>query len=217
MKITNKIIRFILIIFLTPGCNINNQPDIFDYGNVENGTYINKYFDFNIKLPEDWVVQSREQTENIANTGKKLVAGDDEKMKAVIKASEINTANLLAVFQYELGSSVEYNPNIMIVAESVKNAPGIKNGSDYLFQARRMIQQGQFKYDYLSENFENENINETEFYKMDAYLNYMGLEIKQIYYSTVLKGFSFNLIISYISDEQKEILLKSINSMIFKK
>jgi hypothetical protein len=48
-------------------------------------------------------------------------------------------------------------------------------------------------------------------------LNYMGLEIKQIYYSTVLKGFSFNVIVSYISDEQKEILLKSINSMSFKK
>ena len=52
---------------------------------------------------------------------------------------------------------------------------------------------------------------------MDAHLNYMGLEIKQIYYSTVLKGFSFIVIISYISDEQKETLLNSINSMTFKK
>jgi hypothetical protein len=217
MNTLSKIIGFIFISILTPCCNSNSQPDNFDYGHVENGKYVNDYFDCNIKLPEAWVVQSKEQTENLANTGRKLVVGDDDKMQAALKASEINTANLLAVFQYELGSAVEYNPNIMIVAESVKNAPGIKNGSDYLFQAKRVIQQGQFKYDYLSETFENEKINGTEFYKMDAQLNYMGLEIKQIYYSTVLKGFSFNLIISYNSEEQKEILLTSINSMIFKK
>ncbi|MGB8490018.1 MAG: hypothetical protein WCE64_03085 [Bacteroidales bacterium] len=217
MKNSSKIIGLILIIILTSSRKSNSQPDNFDYGHVENGIYQNDYFDFNIKLPVNWVVQSKEQTENIANTGKKLVAGDDENMKAAIKASEINTANLLAVFQFELGSAVEYNPNIMIVAESVKYAPGIKNGSDYLFQARRMIEQGQFKYDYLSEKFENEKINEIEFYKMDAKLNYMGLNIKQVYYSTVLKGFSLNVIISYISDEQKETLLNSINSMKFKK
>lgn len=217
MKISIKTFGFILIIFMSSSYNSNSQPDNFDYGHVENGIYQNDYFYFNIKLPVDWVVQSKEQTDNIANTGKKLFAGDDENMKAVIKAYEINIANLLDVFQYELGSAVEYNPNIMIVAESVKNIPGIKNGSDYLFQARRMIQQGQFKYDYLSEKFDNETINETDFYKMDARLNYMGLEIKQMYYSTVLKGFSFNVIISYISDEQKEILLESVNSMVFKK
>lgn len=217
MKKTIKIIGIILIIFSTAGCNTNNQMDNFDYGHIENGIYVNDFFDFSIKLPESWVVQSREQTENIANEGKKIVAGDDEKMKAVINAYDINTANLLAAFQYELGSAVEYNPNIMIIAESIKNAPGIKNGSDYLFQARRLIQQGQFKYDYISENFENEKINETEFYKMDAHINYMGLQIKQIYYSTVLKGFSFNIIISYVSDEQKEILQNSIKTIKFKK
>ncbi len=206
-----------VIIIISSTLTANSQSDNFDYGRVENGIYQNKYFDFSIKLPVDWVVQSREQTENLANAGKKLLAGDDENMKAVIKASEVNTANLLAVFQYQLGSAVAYNPNIMIVAENVKNYPGIKKGSDYLFQARRLLQQGNFKYDYLSEEFDNEKINTTDFYKMEAHLNYMGLEIKQIYYSTVLMGFSFNVIVSYVSDEQKKMLLESLNSMSFKK
>lgn len=217
MEISKKIIGLILIIILFSFCSNNSQPDNFDYGHVENGIYLNDYFNFKIKLPVDWVVQSKEQTENLANTGKKLIAGDNDNMKAAIKASEINTAYLLSVFQYELGSAVEYNSNIMIVAESLKNAPGIKNGSDYLFQSRRILEQGQFKYDYLSEKFESEKIDEIEFYKMDAYVNYMGLEIKQIYYSTVYKGFSLSVILSYISDEQKEILLNSLNSMTFKK
>jgi len=224
MKISIKAFGLLLIIIALSGCNNNNNnnndnrlPDNFDYGHVENGVYQNEYFDFSMKLPDDWVVQSKEQTEYIANTGKKIAAGDDKNLQAVVKASDISSANLLAVFQYEVGSAVEYNPAILIVAENVKNAPGIKNGSDYLFQARRLLQQAHYKYDYLSEDFDKERINESDFYKMEARINTLGLEITQIYYSTVLKGFSFNVIISYISDEQKKILLESINTMKFKK
>lgn len=202
-------------------CNDNNndkkQSDNFDYGYVENDIYTNEFFGATVNLPEAWIVQSKEQVENISNTGKNLIAGDNDNLKAAIKASEINSVNLLAAFENELGAAVDYNPSIMIIAENIKNLPGIKNGSDYLFQARRLIQQGQVKYDYLSENFEREIINETEFYKMKAEINYMGIEINQIYYSSIIKGFSFNVIISYVSDEQKEVLLKSLNSLKFKK
>jgi hypothetical protein len=165
----------------------------------------------------NWLVQSKEQTEHIANRGKKLIAGDDDNMKAVIAASEINIANLLAAFQYEVGSAVEFNPSIMLVAENIKNAPGVKKGSDYLFQAKRILENAQFKYDYLSKEFENEAIGGAEFYKMYARLNHMGLEIKQIYYSTILNKFSFNVIISYVSDKQKKELIKAINTMKFKR
>ncbi len=215
MKFSSKMIGFILIVMMTSSCKSKSQLDDFDYGQVENGIYQNEYFGFSMTLPVDWVVQSQEQRENIVNTGKKMVAGDDENIKSAMKASEVNSANLLAVFQYELGAPVDQNPNVMIIAESVKNAPGIKNGSDYLFQARRMLQQGHFKYDYISEEFEREIFNDIEFYRMDTRINHMGLEVKQEYYSTVLKGFGFNVIISYITDEQKEILLNSLQSMIF--
>ena len=103
----------------------------------------------------------------------------------------------------------------MIIAENIKNAPGIKNGSDYLFQAKRLIQQTQLKYEYLSEKFDLEKINEVEFYKMNTRVNYLDLDIKQEYYSTVLNGFSLNFIISYISDDQKEVLISSINLLTF--
>lgn len=217
MKKTLNWIVTILIIVLFSNCASNGKPDNFDYGSVTDNVYTNDFFKCKIKLPENWIIQSKEQTERLADMGKDLVAGEDKKLETVIKASEINTANLLAVFQYELGSAVEYNPNIMIVAENVTNAPGIKKGSDYLFQSRRLLNQSQFQYDYLSEDFEDEMINGTEFFKMDAHMNYMGLEIKQIYYSTIMSGFSFNVIVSYVNDDQKKVLLESINSMTFEK
>jgi hypothetical protein len=204
MKKTFNWIGTILIIVLFTNCASNGKPENFDYGSVNDNVYTNDFFKCNIKLPEDWIVQSKEQTERLADMGKDLVAGDDKKLESVIKASEINTANLLAVFQHELGSAVDYNPNIMIVAENVTNAPGIKNGSDYLFQSRRFLKQSQLQYDYLSEEFESETINGTEFHVMDAHMNYMGLDIKQIYYSTITSGFSFNVIVSYINDDQKK-------------
>lgn len=206
---------FFLLTITAIGCKTQGKPIDFDYGHVENSKYVNSYFDFEITIPTDWIVQTKEQMDNMAKTGAELVVGDDSKLKAVVKASEINSANLLAVYQYERGSAVEYNPSFVLVAENIINAPGIKIGSDYLFQSRRLLEQSQFKYDYIDKEFTKEIINGTEFYKMNAEINYMGLNIKQIYYSTIVDRFSFNVIISFINDQQKLDLLKSINSMKF--
>ena len=201
---------------IATSCKTQDKPADFDYGRVENNHYVNHFFECEITLPEDWVIQTKEQVENLSKTGKDLIAGDDANMKAVVKASEVNVANLLAVYQFEVGSSVEYNPSIMLIAENVKNSPGIKNGSDYLFQARKMLGQSQIKYDHLDEQFAKEAINGTDFYKMNAEIHLRDLDIKQIYYSTVLKRFTFNMIISFINDQQKQDLLKAINSTKFK-
>ncbi|MCH7774894.1 MAG: hypothetical protein IH784_10910 [Bacteroidetes bacterium] len=215
MKINLLGILFLTII--TIGCNSHDKPKDFDYGRVENSKYINSFFDFEITLPPDWVIQNKEQTENLAEVGKDLVAGDDKNMKAILKASEINSATLLAVFQYEVGAAVEYNPKFMIVAENLKNAPGIKTGSDYLFHSRKLLKQSQIQYDYIDDEFKKEVINNQEFYLMNLSINYMGLNIKQVYYSTIQNGFSMSTIISFINDEQKNELEKVINSMTFNK
>ena len=211
MKISSLLT--ILLILNGVSCKTQDNPMDFDYGRVESNKYVNSYFGFEIKLPIDWIIQSKEQLANTFETGKKLVAGDDSNMKAVIKASEVNTANLLAVNQYPKGAAVEYNPSIVIIAENVKNAPGIIKGSDYLFHARRLMMQSQFKYDYLDEQFEKEIISGIDFYKMNAGIKYLGLDIKQVYYTTVLKGFSLSIIISFNNDKQKEELLNSIKSI----
>ncbi|MCX6238486.1 MAG: hypothetical protein NTY07_13165 [Bacteroidia bacterium] len=105
----------------------------------------------------------------------------------------------------------------MLVAENLKNAPGIKNGSDYLFQSRKLLKQSQIQYDYIDEEFKKEIIDNQEFYLMNCSINYMGLNIKQKYYSTIQNGFCLSVIISFIDDEQKNVLEKIINSMEFNK
>lgn len=214
VKFSISVILF-LTIFMTI-CNSQDNPMDFDYGRIENSQYVNSFFGFEITLPTDWIVQTKEQMEDMTNRGKALVAGDDSNMKAVLKASEINTANLLSVFQFERGSAVEYNPSFSIIVENIKNLPGIKTGNEYLFQAKKLMEQSQLKYDYIDKEFSKEVVNGTDFYKMNAEIKYMGLDIKQIYFVTIQKGFSFVVITTFINDQQKQDLLKSIYSMQFK-
>jgi len=217
MKTRINLIAIALFTLLAVSCSNDSQPKDFDYGTVENNTYQNSFFDFKIDLPTDWVVQTREQLENLAEVGKELVAGDNKNMKAAIKASEINSANLLAVFKYEVGAAVDYNPNFMLVAENLKNAPGIKTGSDYLFQTRKLLKQAQVQYSSIDEEFKKEMINGQEFYLMNASIDYLGLSINQAYYSTIKDGFCVSAIISFADDKQKMDLEKVINSISFSK
>lgn len=212
-----NLLSIILFALIASECYCQSKPVDFDYGRIENSKYLNSYFDFEITIPASWIIQNREQMDKMAKAGKDLVVGDDTNLRAAIKASEINTANLLVVYQYERGSAVDYNPGIVIVAENIQDYPGIKTGSDYLFQVRKLLDQSQVKYDYIDKETSREVINRIDFYKMNAGIIMMGTDIKQVYYSTVMRGFSLNIIISFINDEQKNDLLALINSIKFNK
>lgn len=214
-----KLLALLVLPALFYCCNTQSKQKKekdFDYGRVENGTYVNSYFNFTMKLPEGWVVQTKEQMEEMIARGKDIMTGNDSNLKAAVKASEVNTANLLAAFQYERGAAVDYNPNLAIVAENIKNFPGIKSGKEYLFQTRKIMEQSQLKYDHIDNIFEKEIIGKADFYKMNADIKYMGLNLKQVYYSTIVDGFSLIVIISYANDEQKQMLQNSIRTMEFK-
>jgi hypothetical protein len=211
-------IRFTEILFLllaSATTYTQAQTANFDYGKVENNKYINAYFNFEMPVPSNWFIQSKEATKNMMETGKKMVAGDDENLQAVFDASEINSAFLLTVFKYEQGAAVEFNPSISIIAENLKNYSGIKSGADYLFHTSRILAQSQVKYEHIDKEFVKEVINGTDFYTMHAEMNFMGQNIKQIYYSAIIKGFSFDVIISYADEDQKNELLSLINAMKF--
>ncbi|GAO29652.1 hypothetical protein JCM15548_11864 [Geofilum rubicundum JCM 15548] len=196
-------------------CTSSGKPKDFDYGHAQNNKYLNSFFGLEVSLPEDWVVQSKEQFEDIAKLGKDIAVGDDENLKAVVEASEVNSANLLAVFKYEMGAPVDYNPSFMLVAENLKNAPGVKNGGDYLFQTRKLLKLSQIQYDHIDEAFTREMINNQEFYHMNCTINYMGFIIHQKYYSTIQNGFCLSAIISFVDEEQRNDLEQVVNAMVF--
>lgn len=205
----------ILLVLFLAACAGEDKPKGFDYGKVENDKYVNTYFGFEIDVPENWAVQDQEQVDALNDMGSELVAGDDEGMKAVLEASKVNVANLLVAYEHELGAMVDFNPSIIIVAENIKNYPGIKTGKEYLFNAKKLLLQSQLQYDYIDDDFKKETIDGVDFYIMNSEANYAGLSINQTYYSTVMNGFSLSFIYTFNNDEQEKQLSETLHSLDF--
>jgi hypothetical protein len=90
---------------LLGGCE-KKASDEIDFGTVENSTYRNNYFGMSMKIPVEWSVQGQEIQKKIMDVGAKMASGDDKNLKAAIKASELQTVNLLAVFKHPVGTPV---------------------------------------------------------------------------------------------------------------
>jgi len=209
-----KKIIYLLIASLFFNCSNpkKNLPDNFDFGKTENGLYKNDYFNMEISFNPNWAVQDKQAVNNIVEKGNELITGNDKTFDSAVKAAQVNTAYLLTIFKHEVGAAVEYNPSLMLVAENIKNFPGIKNGKDYLFHAKKILKQTQLPYSFNKEVFEKE-IDNSKFYIMEAELDYMGKTIIQQYISTVNKGFSLSFIISYTTEEEKNELYEVINNI----
>jgi hypothetical protein len=197
------------------GCQGQQNSVPFDFGRFQKNIYSNSFFNLTMTVPDGWILQSRETTEDLVKEGRKLVAGEDKNLESAIESAEINTAHLFVIYQYEIGAAVDYNPSLTLVAENLKNVPGVKTGADYLFHVRRLLSQAQLKYDHIDKEFRQVDINGMTFFQMNANIHYLGYDIKQKYYTTLLKGFSLSMIISYVDGEQESILEESIDSMTF--
>jgi len=209
-----KKIVYVFVSFLLLSCvnKAKNLADHFDYGMVEKGVYKNRFFEFTIPVHEDWVIQNKEQINRIVTEGTKLIAGDDKNMEAVLKASEVNTAYLLSVFKYEIGAPVDYNPSFMIIAENISDTPGIKRGSDYLFQLKKILEQAQIAYTFPKEVYRKQ-ISETSFDVLEAQINLMGKTVTQDYISCVKNGFSLSFAATYSNEEEKVQLYEMIDRL----
>ncbi|GAL85575.1 conserved hypothetical protein [Sporocytophaga myxococcoides] len=213
--------RFLGVVFLSIisfTFSFAQKSKNFDYGTLKDDSiYTNSYFNLKMDIPSSWHVQSKEEVKQIMKSGENLVTGDDEKLKALVKAAEITTANFLTVLKYERGAPVDFNPSFILMAENISSSPGIKSGADYLFHTRKFMKQTQLNYKLTDEDFKSEVFGGKTFHKMHAEIDYSGVLIQQDYYATIINGFCLSFISSYIDEEQNAELLKIIGSMQFKK
>lgn len=198
----------------------SDKNDYFDYGTIKGNTYINDFFGIELEYPKEWFVQSKATLDHLSKVGSELVAGDNNNLEKMIKASEINSANLLMVSQHELGATVASNPNIIIVVENTKNLPGIKTGKEYLFHAVKLLKASQLNFKYFNEDFDKKVINGNDFYTLsygiDASASINSSEdavVNQFYYTTVKKGFSISIILTYNTEPERKILLSMLDGL----
>jgi hypothetical protein len=196
------------------GCGKRASEEI-DFGSIKNSVYENQYLGFKVALPQTWSVQDQEAQRQLMALGKGLVAGDDRDLNAMLKASEMQTVNLFAIFKHPRGAAVAFNPAIMAVAESVRQLPGIQRGKDYLFHARRLLESGQMHISFPREVY-TEQLGGIDFDVMDLEFSVGGSVVKEKYYTTIKKGYALGFIEIYVTEEEESFERAVLGSIQFK-
>jgi hypothetical protein len=187
-----------------------------DFGTIENSIYKNKYFGLTVTIPSDWSIQNQESRQRMMETGAKIFAGEDQNLKAIVEASQLQTVNLLTVTKYPIGAPVTFNPYIVCVAERVDNMPEIKSGKDYLFNAIKFLESGQMAYSFPRETF-TEKLGDKELDVQYAELTTAGVKVQQKFYIVIMKGYALVFIESFTNAEEEESSLDNIlRSVAFK-
>lgn len=198
---------------LLAGCG-KKASDEVDFGAVKNSIYQNEYFGLHLPLPSEWSVQDQEMRQRLTETGTKMLAGKDKGIEAVLKASEPQTVNLLAVFKHPAGTPVAFNPSIMCVAERVRDLPGIKRGKDYLFHAKKLMESGQMRFEFPKE-ISTERLDGVDFDVMHVSMTLGASTVQQKYYASIMKGYALIFIVSFTTANEESVLQDVLEGVSF--
>jgi len=214
MKPTPPLIAVLTL--LISGCAANS-PDKIELGDIQNGTYHNKFFGLTIRLPTGWKPHSRDAMKRTTEKGKVLLAGKNETLKAEMDLAAQQTVDLFSVSEHELGAPVPFNPNLSCSAERIDQMPGIQHGADYLFHLKKTFEMGALPYT-LTQDITKEEIagKPFAFVKIDLHIP-PSMVVHQIYRATVMKGYALIFISTYATDEEAQTIDQAIQSVTFER
>lgn len=220
-----SILVILSILFIAAGCEkedsstekteveIQKTPKI-DAGVIEDGLYRNQYFDFSLKLPEGWHVQSEIIYKKVLKKGSRVMAGDDKALKASIDDRIKNFVMLFTLSEYLLGAPVEFNPTIIALIDNVSEWPGIKKPEDYLFHVKRTTSMGQLNYEFSGES-ETVNISGQDFGMMPVILHLGKIQVKQKMYALLKDGYVLLITTAYVNEQQGAVMDELVRSIQF--
>ncbi|NMH88690.1 hypothetical protein [Flavivirga algicola] len=201
-----KFVSVLIVVLLVSGCKKNvNVPLSFDYGSVKDGVYDNTFFKFRLPVDPDWYMLNTDEADQIYKTGNDLVSGDNESLKKTLDASMVNIAKLLSVFRSQPGTTIDFNPSILINAENLRSFPNVDTPKKYIIQAKELIRQSGMDIEYIEEK-DKVRIGSQDFVFMSVKNSYNGFDIHQDYFVTLKNGFAVSFIMSYTNQEDKEAL-----------
>ena len=187
--------------------------DEIGFGHFEENRYINEYFNFQITLPETWDIQEQETLNAMTKTGAEMIAGNNKNLQSAVRAAELQTVNLFAVFKFPAGSPVDSNPNLICVAERLNLTPGIKTGKDYLFHVKKFITAGNVEISFPKEVY-SIDLSGEKFHILEAEMDLGVAKIQQMYCSTVLKDYALGMVLTYTNDSEKAELMKILDTVV---
>jgi len=194
-----KYVSLSFLLLLSFGCS-NNSEKAIDFGKFENGFYTNTFFNLSVQIPDSWYVMDDESRIALMKKGKQIVAGNDKNLNAAFNAADLQNLNLLTTNESPPGSAVYTNPSFIILAESIKHAPGIVKGSDYHFHTRKIMESSQLNAVFPRAIYE-ETISGIAFEVLDLEINMGGIKNFQKQYATIMNKYALVIAITYQNDD----------------
>ncbi len=186
-----------------------------DFGKFEGGNYSNSYFNLMLSIPDSWQVLDLESRMEIMKRGGDIVAGNNKSLQAAIKAADLQSLNLLTAYQHPPGAAVSSNPGVMLIAEKIGHAPGIKRGSDYHYHAKKLMKMSRMKISYPQEIYEK-TIDGVSFDIMETEITMgPGVVIRQKQYATIIKGYALLLALTYEDESSLGQLEEIVETLTF--
>ena len=206
MKRLSLLIPIILLL-----CSYAHAQSEVDLGVVKDGTYINRTFGFTFKYPTDWVVHGEATKERIRELGKEKITESGAASKATVEVSMKNTYYLLTVFRYPNGTpGVTFNPAVLVMAERVSHAPGIKTGKDYLLNIRVLLAKAGQQIP-LKEPKEY-HFAGSQFFRDNYAVENNGVHMMQSHFATVKNGYALVFIFLGADETSVEEMTKSMET-----
>ncbi|HYV12596.1 MAG TPA: hypothetical protein VE980_16975 [Pyrinomonadaceae bacterium] len=164
-----------------------------DDGAVQEGEYINRFFNFAFRYPKDWVVHDKALNERIHERAKEEAAKSGN-LAQLKDAYPIFTASRYARGQQRSG----LNPTILLVAERVSGNP---DGKDYLLSLRPLkMKRG--AQPLLNEPVEF-SVAGLRFFRDDYSAEVQGVSLRSAIFVTVKKGYA--LVFSFTGQDEKSL------------
>jgi hypothetical protein len=184
-------------------CFYANAQSAVDRGlTTEDGIYINPGFGFSYKYPKGWVVHGEATNERIRELGRQRAEESGKLSKEGAEVAINNTYQLLTLFRYAVGTpGIAFNPAILVMAENVAYAPGIKNGKDYLFNVRVLMRKGGSP--ALLKDPTEYRFAESQFFRDDYAVEVNGVHTVQAYFATIAQGYA--VVFVFIGEDQKSV------------
>jgi hypothetical protein len=103
----------------------------------------------------------------------------------------------------------------MLIAEKVKHMPGIKRGSDYHFQAKKLMKLSRINVTYPEEIYET-NIDGVSFDVMETEITMgPGIVIRQRQYATIMNGYALLMALTYQDESELSRLEEIVKTITF--
>lgn len=210
-------IRSALVVLLLAGFlasqDSTSKPSPDD-GEVRNNVYKNSFFGLTYEFPKDWVPHDDATKKRIQELGRNKM--DPKGNDPNLDVSEKHTFNLLTVFDHPLGTpGITSYRGIILMAEDVSFAPGIKNGKDFVLNMAQLLKQN--NYSPLGEPTER-TIADAKFYRQTFKGTVAeGREVYEATEFTIAKGYALGFIYVAGSPEALDEVIKNMGKVEFSK